>query len=254
MKLRKSGRKYFHYLFHSDLLKLHCPLFSCLPGKYKLIFCHASFNNSLLNQKGFGTSFYVNKSNRKQTMKRIITLLIAFTAFSSVFAQTTRDEARRVIFGQPKNSSGGTQYPSQQGRDVILGGGNNGNVYGNNGSRYPSYPNTYPSGSREAQIDQINREYDARIYSIRYNRRLSSYEKDRMIRQLEQERARRIRAVNNSYRNNDYRYARNNRRYDDDDDYNERNYKGYKKDNGKHLGWYKGRGNPHKYGGKKWDD
>ena len=161
-------------------------------------------------------------------MKKLIKILIAASTFLAVHAQTSKDEARRVILGQEKKSSS----TSRNGRDVILGGGNE-----------TTYPNNYPYGSRREQIDQVNREYDAKINAIRNNRFLSAEQKARMIRQLEQERAGKIREINQS-EGNDYG----------------RNKKGYGKNNnpGKHLGWEKGKGNPHKYGGKpgkskKWD-
>jgi hypothetical protein len=53
---------------------------------------------------------------------------------------------------------------------------------------------------------------------------------------LESDRARKIREINNRYSSNDrdnaYKYKKN------------------KANNGKHLGWEKGKGNPHKNGGK----
>jgi len=165
-------------------------------------------------------------------MKKLITLLIASATFAAVHAQTTRDEARRVILGQEK----GNNSTSRNGRDVILGGGNE--------TTYPnSYPNNYPSGSRQTEIDRINRDYDAKIWSIRNNNTLSTEEKARMIRQLEQDRASKIRRINQSDG-----YGKKGKKYDnDDDDYG----KGYgKTNNGKHLGWEKGKGNPHKNGGK----
>ncbi|HEY6955523.1 MAG TPA: hypothetical protein VI385_09775 [Flavisolibacter sp.] len=166
-------------------------------------------------------------------MKTIITLFIAVFAVGSLYAQTNKDEVRRVILGQGK----GTPAPSGNGRDVILGGGNNGNTYPT------SYPGNYPnSGSRQGQVDQVNREYDAKIWSIRNNRTLSQQEKDRMIRQLEEDRQRRIQQIT---RNGHYGYQTKGRkdRDDDDDDRYERNGKG---NNGKHLGWEKGKGNPHR--------
>jgi len=158
-------------------------------------------------------------------MKKIITLVLAVASFAAVKAQTTKEEARKVILGESKGSK---TTPAQNPRDVILGGGTNG------GDRPTSYPGNYPSGSREAQINQINREYDAKIQSIRNNRYLSQAEKDRAIRQLESDRARKIREINNRYygdRDNAYKYKKN------------------KGNNGKHLGWEKGKGNPHKNGG-----
>src|SRR5215203_839470 len=156
-------------------------------------------------------------------MKQLITLLIAAAAFVSVHAQSSKDEARKVILGQEKGGSS----TSRNDRDIILGGGNETN--------YPnSYPNNYPNGSRQAEVDQVNREYDAKIRSIQNNRTLSQAEKDRMIRQLEQDRASRIRRIN---QNEDYSYGKKGKDYE-------------KSNNGKHLGWEKGKGNPHKNGGK----
>lgn len=154
-------------------------------------------------------------------MKKLITLLLAAGAFVTLHAQTSRDEARRVILGQPKNTNG--TYGGNS-RDVILGPGGN--------------SQSYPYGSREAQIDQVNREYDQKIYSIRNNPNLSQAEKDRIIRQLERERQQRINQINNSYSGNN-----------NNDDYYKKNKK-YKGNNGKHLGWEKGKGNPHRNGGK----
>ena len=164
-------------------------------------------------------------------MKQTITLVIAVFAIATVHAQTSRDEARRVILGQGKGSTS----TSRNGRDVILGGGNNGNTYPS------SYPDNYPtSGSRQGQADQVNREYDAKIRSIRNNGTLSESEKERMIRQLEKDRQKRLQQINH---NGDYEYSRNGKHHDDDDDdvYGKRG----KGNNGKHLGWEKGKGNPH---------
>lgn len=165
-------------------------------------------------------------------MKKVITLLIAVSSFAALHAQTSRDEARRVILGEGKKQP--QTSTSQNPRDIILGGGNNGTNYPN------SYPNNYPNSSRQAQIDGVNREYDAKIQSIRNNPYLSQAEKERAIRQLENDRARRIREINNQYGNQNKKY----KKHDDDDRYEGRH------DNGKHLGWEKGKGNPHKNGGK----
>lgn len=145
-------------------------------------------------------------------MKKIITLLIASGAIVSVHAQTSKDEARRVVLGEPKN---GTSTTSRSGRDVVLGRENTG-----------TYPNNrnYPYGSREAQSEQINREYDAKINSIRNNVYLSQSEKQKMIAQLEKDRAKKLRELNGKYKG---------KKHDDDDH----------QDNGKHKGWTKGKGN-----------
>jgi len=163
-------------------------------------------------------------------MKKIITLSLAVMAFAALHAQTSRDEARKVILGDSKNKSGGTT--STQGRDVILGGGN-GSYPNNTGN----YPNTYPNSSRDQQIAQVNREYDQKIYSIRNNPTLSAAEKERMIRQLEQDRARRIQQINKQY--GQYQKKRD---HDNDDDHEHH-------DNGKHKGWKKGKGNAGKHHG-----
>jgi hypothetical protein len=152
-------------------------------------------------------------------MKKIITLLLALGSIIGVQAQTSKEEARRVILGQPKSSP--QSSPSQNPRDVILGGGNSGST---------------STGSREAEIDQVNREYDAKIRAVRANPLLSQANKDIRIRELEEERARRIREINSRYGTSSsgkYKYKSK-----------------HKGNNGKHLGWEKGVGNPHKNGGK----
>jgi len=158
-------------------------------------------------------------------MKQILTLFICVTVFASVQAQTPQEEARRVILGQKKTNDGNG---SRNGRDIILGGDRR--VEDERGSRYPS-------GTREQQIDQVNRQYDTKIQSIRNNPYLSSSEKERAIRQLNNDRARRIKQING--RNEDRRHE--NRGDRDNDDSYERH------DNGKHKGWKKGKGNQKKY-------
>ena len=145
-------------------------------------------------------------------MKKIITLLIAAGTFVTLHAQTSKEEARRVVLGEPKN---GTSTPSRSGRDVVLGGDN---------TRTNPNNRNYPYGSREAQSEQINREYDAKINSIRNNVYLSQSEKQKMIAQLEKDRAKKLRELNNNYKG---------KKYDDEDHH----------DNGKHKGWEKGKGN-----------
>ena len=148
-------------------------------------------------------------------MKKVLTLLIAAFGFVAVQAQTSKEEARRIILGEPKNSDGNS---SQRGRDIILGDG------GNDDSR------TYPStSSRQARIDQVNRDYNNKINSIRNNPYLSQSEKERMIRQLENDRAKKIREINSSYNSKDGK-----------------KYKKHKSNNGKHKGWTKGKGNKHR--------
>jgi len=173
------------------------------------------------------SSIYLEQKNL--IMKQILTLLIFIAAFASIQAQTPQEEARRVILGQKKTNN---ENGSPNGRDIILGGDRR--VYDERGSRYPN-------GTREQSIDQVNREYDTKVQSIRNNSYLSSAEKERTIRQLNNDRARRIKEING--RNEGRRYENRNDR--DNDDRYERH------DNGKHKGWKKGKGNQKKY--KKYD-
>ena len=48
-------------------------------------------------------------------MKKLISVLIAIAGFASVHAQSSRDEARRIILGQPKQTN------RQQSRTIVLG-------------------------------------------------------------------------------------------------------------------------------------
>lgn len=179
-------------------------------------------------------------------MKRIVTLLIAASAFSISFAQSDdMEEARRVVLGEKKDSR--STYPSDNSKDVVLG-RNDRRIYDRRDTRYP---NRYPTSSRTSKAERIDREYDAKIRSIRNNPHLSSSEKERIIRGLQNERARKLREVNGDNRRyNDRRYQErdHDRRDKDYKDYDKKyNKKKYKGNNGKHLGWKKGKGNPHRY-------
>src|SRR5687767_10323095 len=123
-------------------------------------------------------------------MKHIVTLALSFLIVGAAFAQTQaeREEARRIILGQQKGSTPG----SKESREVILGGDNR-RIYDER------YPETNGSSSRAAEIDRVNREYDQKIQSIRYNNSLSTTEKERIIRQLESDRRKRINAINKYY-------------------------------------------------------
>lgn len=174
-------------------------------------------------------------------MKKIITLFFCVGTASMAFAQTSdKDEARRVIL-----SGGGakkTDNDTRNSRDIILGGDRRVYDERDRNTNYP-YPGNYPtSGSGQSQIDQVNRDYDAKIRSIRNNNQLSNAEKERIIRDLNNDRARVIRQINGRYENSRRYEDRRDRRYDDDD------RKKYKSNNGNHYGWEKGKGNPHKSG------
>ena len=164
----------------------------------------------------------------KTSKKKIITLSLSFVVFTAAFAQSPKiEEAKDVITGRKKTTQ--PQESDRSVKDVILGR----RTEDQSTTRYPD--GTY--GSRESQIEQVNREYDQKINSIRNNPYLSAEEKDRMIRQLEAERRRKIKSINNRYEDRD-----------DDDDYKS---KKVKKNNGNHYGWEKGVGNPHRTGSTK---
>jgi hypothetical protein len=143
-------------------------------------------------------------------MKKITTLLLALFSIAMAQAQSSKEEARKIILGQPGGNNGS---PSSSGKDIILGKRNRGS--------YPDPRENSPYGTRESQINQVNREYDAKIYSIRTNGTLSPSEKERMIRQLEEDRSRKIRDINK-------RCGKEKRKED-----------GERHDHGKHKGWEK---------------
>ncbi len=156
---------------------------------------------------------FFEEQKKQITMKKILTLLLATGAFVFVNAQS-KEEARRVILGGGNGSTNDRNYPSNRGRDVILGGD------GNNNGSYPTNPNSYPSGNGQYQTDQVNREYDAKILSIRNNGYLTYEEKQRAIRQLEKDRQQRLKQISGQYNNS---YGKN----------------GNRQNNGKHKGWNK---------------
>lgn len=141
-------------------------------------------------------------------MKKLLILLIAFSTFNSIFAQSRKiDEARKVMNGTPDD------------RTV-------------NNERRSRVPGGESNTSRDESIDQINNEYGRKINAVRRNPTLSQAEKERRIRELENQRDRKINSIKRGRDDNDGK-------------------KGYKKNkqkgnNGKHLGWEKGVGNPHR--------
>lgn len=166
-------------------------------------------------------------------MKKLAILLITTFAIGNLFAQSNdMEEARRIVLGERKDSR--SSYPNNDAKDVVLGRDDR-RVYDERNSRYP---NRYPTTSR-SRTEQVNREYDAKIRSIRSNRTLSASEKERIIRDLNYERERKIRNING-----DRRY--DNRRYDDDNKYKKNKKNKNKGNNGNHYGWQKGKGNPHR--------
>lgn len=168
-------------------------------------------------------------------MKKILTLLICVSAAAMASAQDTREmeDVRDIIFGERKD---GTKRNDNRDRDVVL---------GRDDRRYDER-NRYPSSSRSSEANRINREYDAKINSIRNNRHLSRSEKERAIRQLESDRNRKLRQLNERSDNRRYDRDDDDRRYSGNKNNKNKKYKKGKGNNGNHYGWQKGKGNPHR--------
>ena len=154
-------------------------------------------------------------------MKKFITLFTAAFLVAGFANAQTGEDARDVILGKKKKTEQGQQDP----RDVL-------------GKRKSDDDRDarYPSGSREAETDRINREYDYKIQTIRNNNALSAEEKRRMIDYLNKEREKELRKV-----------RKDDKKYDDDDrDDRTKNDQEFKSNRGKHKGWQKGKGNKHR--------
>lgn len=109
-------------------------------------------------------------------MKRILTLLLAAGIFTAANAQY-HDEGRR---------DNGAWNNGNNGRDVVI----------NNGPRanFPPVPNYV--FNRQADIDRVNREYDARIRLVWSDRYLRRGEQKRITRDLDRERQIKIGDIN----------------------------------------------------------
>src|SRR5688500_9722754 len=130
-------------------------------------------------------------------MKKIITLLFCVGAVNSVLAQTSAEESRRIILGKQVGSTTERERQERTTKDVMLGRADK-RANDRTGTRTTT-------GTRTQRIKEINSEYDAKVLSIRNNRTLSAAEKERAIRQLNADRARKIKAINDRY-NKDRRY------------------------------------------------
>ena len=114
-------------------------------------------------------------------MKKIFTLLVGLGAVTGVFAQRSNPYADR-------SSS----------HDVVV---NNGDRNYNDGrSHYDTY--NYSNADRDLAIQRINRDFDARVRDIQYNRWMRPREKDYQIRSLEGQRRQQIEAVKDRFQNN----------------------------------------------------
>ncbi|GAA4339998.1 hypothetical protein [Flaviaesturariibacter amylovorans] len=170
-------------------------------------------------------------------MKKLFSLLLCATLFGSAFAQSDRERSRDVIFGKGGSTSTGSTSRTTP-RDVILGG---------NGS------NRSTGNSCQDQINALNRTYDNQVRTIQNNPLLSSAEKAKKIRETNEARRFKIaeaRRACNADRRDDRRYDRRDRDDARDDDRNYAKTRKVKGNNGNHYGWDKGKGNPHRNGGK----
>jgi hypothetical protein len=127
-------------------------------------------------------------------MKKIFTLLFAVGILGSVVAQS--NHSPRGDYGGQNNQSSGYQKDDQHGYTE------------RNNNRHDDFS----FRMRDEQIARINNDYDARINAIKYRRGGWFFEKNRMIRKLENERQQEIRMViaRFSERNN-YSYHHNDR-------------------------------------------
>ena len=155
-------------------------------------------------------------------MKQLFTLLALFALTVTSYAQSNEEKIERsrdIILGKDQRTT-----ETDRSRDVILG-------------RRSDDRGVYESRSST----EINREYDRKIREVRNNPDLTRAEKERIIKRMEQERRDRLRKINS--RDRDYDRDRDRNR-DRDDRYGKN--KKVKGNNGKHLGWEKGKGNQKK--------
>lgn len=132
-------------------------------------------------------------------MKKIFTLLLAMGSLSAVFAQSGRDYKD----GYPNQDK-----KMQPSRDYDRNSENNAYAYNDRRNNNYAY-----SRERAFQLEKINREYDYRVNSVVCNRRLRPFEKNRILHDLDVERAYRIREVNARFdqrRFDDSQYDRGN--------------------------------------------
>jgi len=119
-------------------------------------------------------------------MKQIVMLLLAAGAFTTTFAQARGERSYE--------------------KDIAVGRSYGNDAYGRNDRRYEDRY-SIDRNERAAQIQHINRSFDARIWDVRNDRYLRSAEKRRIIRNLEEQRADAIRRISDRYnRSNNRRY------------------------------------------------
>ena len=120
-------------------------------------------------------------------MKKLLTLLFAAGSISFASAQSLATTARPSFDDARIHKAG-----------PVVGGG--------------AFGSTMSARERDYLIQKINREFDAKIYSVKRNRYMRNNEKNREIRLLEKQRTHEIKMVNQRYTDINKRNSRNDRR------------------------------------------
>lgn len=129
-------------------------------------------------------------------MKKIFTLLFCLGTLSSVFAQYNRggyDNANRDSRNNSYDWKRNEQPAMQPATTVVMD-----QHDGYNDHRF------FDRRKQDAQIDRINWKYDAKINEVRRNPYMSYFQKNRIIDQLQHERAEQIRMVSARFSDRGY--------------------------------------------------
>jgi hypothetical protein len=137
-------------------------------------------------------------------MKKIFTFLLAMGSLTAVFAQSGRDYKDDHSYQDKREFDKSGNYSSRD--------------YDRNGYAYNDRRDNNYSYNRERifQLEKINREYANKIDWVMRSPRMRASEKNRLLNNIEIERAARIREVNSRYdqhRYEDSHYDRRNNYY-----------------------------------------
>jgi hypothetical protein len=132
-------------------------------------------------------------------MKKLLTILFSAGMMSTAFAQSHQGNNGDHYgkYNQPSPSNKQVQIVvSVKSKHANAGNYDNG--------RNDSY--AFSSRERDAQLQRINQEFEARISAVNNNRRLRAPEKSRQIAYLENERRQKISEITSRYARGDNRY------------------------------------------------
>ncbi|MFM6926266.1 MAG: hypothetical protein ACKOU7_12245 [Ferruginibacter sp.] len=125
-------------------------------------------------------------------MKKIFTLLVSTAMLSTAFAQYgQRDQRNRENNDQVYAANTGRDYDRHD------------NSYGKDGRRYERRTYVFTFREKNMQIDQIYREYNYRIESVKNKPFMSWYQKRRLVNNLEAQRDAEICQVNERFNSPD---------------------------------------------------